>query len=168
MRSLKTKNTKIIFVLIVLGIIYVIGNSGIVDESLMVNELCMMGSSIISDEKLKKNISQCPTGSTSILFNKVKALKTYEYQFKTEDSNSAKRRGFIAQRVDEQFPEIVKKNYRRAHPVRKNSSDQWIDEDGNIVDTGTYTIVIDDEHPDMGYFVGKLFQVEEHRVRIKK
>jgi hypothetical protein len=123
-----------------------------VDESLMVNELCVMGNNIISDENLKKSIIECPTGTASALFNKVKSVKTYEYLFKTEDSNAGMRRGFIAQRMEEQFPELVKKTYRKAHPVRKQSNNQWIDEDDNIIDTNIHSIEINQEHPNVGFF----------------
>jgi hypothetical protein len=123
-----------------------------VDESLMVNEICSMGTSLISDQNLVKNISICPTGTVGELFPKVLALKTHQYCFKSEDDNAPMRRGFLAQEVQTQFPEMVKTNFRRKHQTRKNDNGIWVDNLNNAVDTEIYTIVVDNEHPNMGFY----------------
>jgi len=122
-----------------------------VDESLMVNEICNMRSNIISDENLKKQIAECPAVTGIDQFTKFLATKTYEFKFKDDDSSAPMRRGFIAQRMQEQFPSAVLTTFQRKYPVKK-SGDQWLDEDDNVVDTETHTITVDSDHPDRGSY----------------
>jgi len=57
-----------------------------------------------SDERLKENIEAISAEKTEKLFD----LKPVEYQFKNDDD--AKHYGFIAQQVEEIFPDLVKTN----------------------------------------------------------
>jgi len=123
-----------------------------VDESVIFNEVCNMSINIMSDQNLKKDIQQCPSVNSSTQFSKFMAVNTFEYKFKNDDDSAPMRRGFIAQNVQSQFPELVKTTYQKESIVYKDSNNNWIDENENIVDTNMHSIIIDSEHPDKGKY----------------
>jgi len=122
------------------------------DDTLMVNEICNMASNIISDQDLKKDIVECTSMDTTEQFTKFKNVKTYNFRFNEEPTSAPVRTGFIAQDIYAQFPHIGKTTFTREHRAKKNSSDQWIDLMGNVIDTGTHTIIVDSEHSDRGCY----------------
>lgn len=60
---------------------------------------------LTSDKRLKKNISFLPEALPQI-----KGLKAYQYVYKDQENNAKKSFGFIAQEVQNVFPELVKEN----------------------------------------------------------
>lgn len=82
-----------------------------------------------SDRRLKKNITPVGEASTSIM-----SLKVYNYEFKEEKLNlpSGKQTGFIAQELEEVYPELIKEESVPVYDLTKEK-----DEDGKTVATKT-------------------------------
>jgi hypothetical protein len=108
----------------------------------------------VSDIRLKKNIE--PIVASYELLDKVKKIKTYKFHFTHQNSYLPKNIGFVAQQMQELFPEMINDFNINQQPVTKKKTKEnnyiWVIEDSNEVIDESLITKIDE---DSGYFYQK-------------